>query len=74
MSTRESYQVTGNTIEAVKTSLNRHLSRVADRLDKLEGLRGNLETQSGTFSGDVSVEDSDINVKDKDGITVHSMQ
>lgn len=37
---RENLQVTGNDLAEIKRSLNFQLQRVADRLDKLEGVRG----------------------------------
>ncbi len=72
--TREVYIVTGASLEAVKTQLNGFLSRLADRVDKLEGLRGELETESGYFSGDVTVEDSDVRVLDENGNLIHSLR
>jgi hypothetical protein len=70
---REVYLITGTTVDAVKTQLNTFLSRLSDRIDKIEGLRGELETQSGTFSGPVTSEDS-VRVNDPDGNLVHSLE
>jgi hypothetical protein len=72
--TREVYILTGQTLEAVKTQLNGLLARLADRVDKLEGLRGELETQSGTFDGDITADGSDVLVNDEDGQRIHSME
>ena len=74
MSTKESYQISAQTMQALVTSLNRVLGRISDRLDKIEGLRGELETQGATFEGDVILSNVDLTVNDEDGVKVHSMQ
>ena len=61
---RENYQVTTTDPQGMLLRINSILSSISDRLDKLEGFRGELETASGTFTGEVkapilSVEDSD---------------
>jgi len=40
VATRDQYRITGLDLEAVKNDLNFALTRIADRLDKLEGIRG----------------------------------
>lgn len=40
MKTRDNYQITGSTLDDVKRSLNFLLQRMADRMDKVEGIRG----------------------------------
>lgn len=69
MASREQYTITGNSIEELKTTLNFILQRLADRLDKLEGIRGTTDfVGSGmTVTGAVSVNDSDDEL-------IHSME
>ncbi len=38
--TRDNYSVTGNTVQELINSLNFLLARLADRMDKIEGIRG----------------------------------
>ena len=71
--TRETYQITATDLNGLILRLNSILSRVSDRLDKLEGLRDELETASGTFSGDVVVSGG-VKVNDSKGERVHSME
>ena len=69
---KENYQITANDLQGLINRLNSSvLNRISDRLDKLEGFRGELETASGTFSGTVETEES-VKVT-KDGTTIHSM-
>lgn len=70
---REIYLITGNDLESIKRQLNGYLSRLADRVDKLEGLRGELETESGTFAGDITA-NADVIVNDERGEKIHSME
>jgi len=69
---RENYQVTTTDPQGMLLRINSILSSISDRLDKLEGFRGELETASGTFSGDVETT-GDVLVVDKDG-PIHSME
>lgn len=69
---REFYLVTGNTVQEIKTQLNGFLSRLADRVDKIEGLRGELETESGTFQGDVTA--PAVAVTDDSDTEIHSLR
>ena len=70
--TRENYQIVATDLQGVVFRLNSVLARLADRIDKLEGLRGELETASGTFSGAVDVDS--LTVKDLDDTKLHSME
>ena len=77
--TKENYQVTVSDLNGVVLRLNSILARVSDRLDKMEGIRGELETASGTFTDDISTDgnvsvDGSIFVYDSDGNTIHSME
>lgn len=38
--TRDNYQVTGRTVEELQRNLNFLFQRIADRMDKMEGIRG----------------------------------
>lgn len=44
--TRDNYQITGATVEDLKRSLNFMLQRMADRMDKIEGIRGTASIES----------------------------
>lgn len=44
--TRDNYTVTGNTVEELRRSLNFLLQRMADRIDKIEGIRGTSSIES----------------------------
>ena len=69
MSSRGLYQIDGNTLGEVVTQLNFLLQQIADRLDKLEGIRGKTDfVGSGLeITGEVIVQDSDEE-------TIHSME
>lgn len=69
MTTRQVYIVSGSSIDEVKIDLNRHLQAMADRLDKLEGIRGipTLTSDGLTVTGTHVHQDSD-------GETIHSME
>ena len=71
--TKENYQISATDMAGVVQRINFVLARIADRLDKLEGLRGELETESGTFSGDI-ISKKNVIVKDADDNTIHSME
>jgi len=70
---RENYQITATEINGMLLRLNSILSRISDRLDKLEGLRGELETASGTFTGNIQTT-SEMLVKDANNTSIHSMK
>ena len=69
---KENYQITTTDPQGMILRLNSIFSSIADRLDKLEGFRGELETASGTFSGDITTE-GNVVVTDEDDNTLHSM-
>ncbi len=69
---KENYQISTTDPQGMLLRINSILSSISDRLDKLEGFRGELETASGTFSGAVKTEDS-VLVTDSD-IVIHSME
>lgn len=46
MPTRDNYQISGSSMEEVKRSLNFLLQRFADRMDKIEGIRGTASIES----------------------------
>ena len=52
--------------------INSILSRISDRLDKLEGFRGELETASGTFTGKVKA--PILAVEDSNNTTIQKME
>lgn len=64
MPTRDSYLLTASTLPELVTQLNFYLARIADRLDKLEGIRGSTDIATG---GDVTVTD------DSDEV-IHSLE
>lgn len=72
MATKETYQVTGTDLNGVLLRINSVMARIADRLDKLEGFRGELETASGTFTGDITT--TGVIVNDDDDRKLHSME
>ena len=47
--TRELYLVNSTNVQGVASTVTRHLSQIRDRLDRLEGLRGNPKFHSSTF-------------------------
>lgn len=65
--TKENYQISATDLPGVVQRINFVLARIADRLDKMEGLRGELETAGITAKGKVLVKDSTNN-------TIHSME
>ena len=69
---KEFYQIAGTGNQALENRLNHILARISDRLDKLEGFRGELETASGTFTGGVDAES--VTVKDSNDTQLHSME
>lgn len=101
--TRDNYQIAGQTLDEVTRTLNFILQRMADRMDKIEGIRGTSSIESdldmnqnrvtdvaaGTVSTDaarrsdltptsptftdVTVE-GDLEVKDANGVVIHSME
>ncbi len=70
--TKENYQINATEMNGLTLRLNSVLARIADRLDKLEGFRGELETASGTFNGTVT--SKAISVNDSNNQQIHSME
>jgi hypothetical protein len=68
---RDVLRVTSSVDPQLANSINFAFQRILDRLDKLEGLRGELETEGGTFAGSVAAKD--ISVSDDD-TKLHSME
>ena len=75
--TKENYQVMATDLQGLVLRLNSILSRLSDRLDKLEGLRTELETKSGTFDGDITAKNitakGSVLVNDSNEDRIHSM-
>ena len=46
MSSREGYRISGNTLEELKLNINFFLQSIANRLDKIEGIRGTSTVES----------------------------
>ncbi len=70
---KENYQITANDLQGLINRLNSSvLNRISDRLDKLEGFRGELETASGTFTGDVKA--TAVKVVDSNNTTIQQME
>ena len=71
--TRDNYQITGQTVEELVRNLNFLLQRLADRMDKIEGIRG-----TSSIEGDVAAQNlivsGDVTVNDADGETLHSLE
>ncbi len=60
--TKENYQISTTDPQGMLLRINSVMSSISDRLDKLEGFRGELETASGTFSGPIVVNDNDTKI------------
>jgi len=69
VATRDQYRITGLDLEAVKNDLNFALTRIADRLDKLEGIRGKTK-----FDGESLEVSGPVIVNDDDDEQIHSME
>ena len=70
---KDSVQITAQSLDELKVQLQFILQRFVDRLDGIEGLRGDLESLgSGTFEGSISA--NSVVVNDDDGETIHSME
>lgn len=65
MPTKENLQVNATDLPGLIYQLNFLLQRIADRLDKLEGIRG---------TPDSLVTSGDISVLDEDDAQIHSME
>ena len=69
---KENYQITATEIQGMLLRLNSVTSSISDRLDKLEGFRGELETAGGTFTGDVDA--NEVKVTDSNDTKIHSIK
>lgn len=66
--TRDNYQITGNSIPEIVTNLNFLLQRFADRMDKIEGLRGTAEINSDLDMNQNRVIDLNSSLSSTDGV------
>lgn len=64
--TRDNYSVSGNTVEELKRSLNFMLQRMADRMDKIEGIRGTASIESDLEMNDHAVREVGAGSEDDD--------
>ena len=64
--TRDNYSVSGNTVEELKRSLNFILQRFADRIDKMEGIRGTASIESDLEMNDNAVREVGAGSEDDD--------
>ena len=69
---KENYQITTTDPQGMLLRINSIFSSISDRLDKLEGFRGELETASGTFTGDV--DGKTLKVTDSGDVKIQSME
>ena len=60
--TRENYQLSANSVYELVAQINFILQRISDRLDKIEGLRGESEVEQV------------LKVNDADGNNIHSLE
>ena len=60
--TRENYQLSASNVYELVAQLNFILQRISDRLDKIEGLRGESEVEQV------------LKVNDADGNNIHSLE
>ncbi len=70
---RENYQIQANDLQGMLLRLNSVLARISDRLDKIEGLRDELETAGATFTGDITT-DGNVIVNEEDAAIIHSRE
>ncbi len=70
--TKENYQINATEMNGLTLRLNSILARISDRLDKIEGFRGELETASGTFTGPITT--TKVSVTDSEGTQVQAME
>lgn len=72
--TRDSYLVRSSKDPELAQQLTFYLSRIADRLDKLEGIRGEFDAESdGNFEGSVTAHGIKIHDPDDDDTVLHEM-
>jgi len=61
MATRDNYQVVGNSLPELVLNLNLLLQRMADRIDKIEGIRGTPEMFATLDMNGNAIANEDIN-------------
>lgn len=64
--TRDNYSVSGNTVEELKRSLHFMMQRFADRMDKIEGIRGTASIESDLEMNDNAVKEVGAGAADSD--------
>ena len=67
--TRDSYLLSARSVPELVRELNFIFQRVADRLDKIEGIRG-----SANIENDLSLQGGPLYVYDADGNLIHSTE
>ena len=67
--TRDSYLLSARTVPELVRELNFTFQRIADRLDKIEGIRG-----SASIENDLSLQGGPLYVYDADGNLIHSTE
>ena len=65
--TRDSYLLSARTVPELVRELNFTFQRIADRLDKIEGIRG-----SASIENDLSITQGPLSVYDADNNLIHS--
>ena len=60
MTTRQVYVVSGSTLEEIRQSFNFHLQDIADRMDKIEGIRGGSSIKSDLDMNDQTINNVNI--------------
>lgn len=64
--TRDNYSVSGNTVDELKRSLHFMMQRFADRMDKIEGIRGTASIESNLEMNDNAVTEVGAGSEDTD--------
>ena len=67
--TRDSYLLSARSVPELVRELNFTFQRIADRLDKIEGIRG-----SASIDNDLSLQGGPLYVYDADGNLIHSTE
>lgn len=64
--TRDNYSVSGNSVDELKRSLHFMMQRFADRMDKIEGIRGTASIESDLEMNDNAVREVGAGAEDTD--------
>ena len=64
--TRDNYSVSGNSLDELKRSLNFMMQGFADRMDKIEGIRGTASIESDLEMNDNAVREVGAGAEDTD--------